>query len=342
MVRFLLSALAAVSLAGCGSFAALDMTGSIGPAAPAPNGHVYLFRGVGGRVASLDLDEMAEKISRTGVVATVYNFTEWRLPAEEAIKRYEMDPHPAPIILLGHSAGGDAAISFAHRLKESRVPVSLIVTFDPTRRAGEVPSNVERFVNIYQSTNVFGGGDVKAAPDFKGHFATMNLKRYWNVLHVNMLKIPELQDRVMDKIAQVTAMPPSLQGPAVPIQYVMPRELPIEIFDSGLSVTLDDPQSVDALAARYGVPAWAIADVNNVGSEAKFKRGQKVVIPRHLEAALPEPEVPIATRSPTVPSSVGSLFVNETQPKDETPAITGAIRRAPLPPRLGAIPDHAN
>ena len=288
ILRFASIVLIAGSLAACSSLASFDTTGSISTAAPpAPNGHVYIFRGIGGRVASLDLDELGEKVNRTGVTASVLNFTEWRTPAEEAVKRYERDPRPAPIVLIGHSAGGDAALSFAYRLKEAGIPVSLVVTFDPTRRAGEVPSNVERYVNIYQSTNFFGGGDVKAAADFRGHFATVNLKRYWNVLHVNMLKIDGLQDRVLDKIAQVTAMPPPLEGPATPIQYVMPRDLPIEIFDSGLPVVVERGEGLKSLSAKYAVPVWAIAAANNIADNAVLRSGQKLVIPRHLEAPMP-------------------------------------------------------
>jgi pimeloyl-ACP methyl ester carboxylesterase len=285
--RFVPVAVLAAGLAACSSLASFDITGSIPAAAPAPNGHVYIFRGIGGRMASLDLDELGEKVNRTGVTATVLNFTEWRTPAEEAIKRHEIDPRPAPIILIGHSAGGDAALSFAYRLKEKGIPVSLVVTFDPTRRAGEVPANVERYINIYQSTNFFGGGDVKAATDFRGHFATINLKQYWNVLHVNLLKIDGLQDRVLDKIAQVTAMAPSLDGPATPIQYVMPRDLPIEIFDSGIPAVVGRGENLQAIAVKYSVPPWALAAVNNLGDNAALRPGQKLVIPRHLETPQP-------------------------------------------------------
>ena len=287
--RFVFVALVAAFTAGCSSLASFDATGSIPAAPPAPNGHVYIFRGMGGRMASLDLDELGEKVNRTGVTANVYNFTEWRTPAEEAVKRFERDPRPTPLILIGHSAGGDAALSFAYRLKEKGIPVSLVVTFDPTRRAGEVPGNVERYINIYQSTNFFGGGDVKPAADFRGHFATVNLKRYWNVLHVNMLKIDGVQDRVLDKIAQVTAMAPSLEGPTAPIQYVMPRDLPIEIFDSGIPVAVERGENLKTLAAKYSVPVWAIAAANNIADNAALRPGQKLVIPRHLETALPVP-----------------------------------------------------
>ena len=264
--------------------AAPQIERSVQPAAPSEKGHVYLFRGMGGRIASLDLDRMANKLNKAGVNASAYNFINWRSPADEAIARYKREAQKSPIIVVGHSAGGDAALSFAERLKEAQVPVSLIVAFDPTRRAGRVPANVDRFVNIYQSFNFFGGGDVSPASDFHGHFASVDLKRYWEVLHVNLVKLEGLQDKVIDKIVRVATLSSDLEGVTVPIKYVMPRNQPIELWDSGLPIRAEAGDTVRSLAAKYAVPAWSVAQLNNVGSGTSFKPGQRVVIPRHLEA----------------------------------------------------------
>ena len=269
---------------------ALQIERSVQPAAPSEKGHVYLFRGMGGRIASLDLDRMADKLNKAGVKAEAYNFVNWRSPADEAIARYKRQAQKSPIILVGHSAGGDAALSFAERLKEARVPVSLLIAFDPTRRAGRVPANVDRFVNIYQSLNFFGGGDISPASDFHGHFASVDLKRYWEVLHVNLVKLEGLQDKVIDKIVRVATLPSELEGVTVPIKYVMPRNQPIELWDSGLPIRAEPGDTVRSLAARYAVPAWAVAQLNNVGSGTSFKPGQRVVIPRHLEAGPIQPD----------------------------------------------------
>jgi predicted alpha/beta hydrolase family esterase len=254
------------------------------PSSPPVTGHVYLFRGMGGRLASLDLDHMAHKLNKAGVKAEAYNFINWVGPANEAIARYKREAQKSPIIVVGHSAGGDAALSFAERLKEAHVPVSLIIAFDPTRRAGRVPANVDRFVNIYQSLNFFGGGDVVPASDFHGHFASIDLKRYWEVLHVNLVKLGGLQDKVIDKIVRVATVSADLEGITVPIKYVMPRNQPIELWDSGLPIRAEPGDTVRSLATKYAVPAWAVAQLNNVGSGTSFRPGQRVVIPRHLEA----------------------------------------------------------
>ena len=63
----------------------------------------------------------------------------------------------------------DAVIAIAERLKAANVPVALIFGFDPTPIAGRIPSNVEMFINLYQATNLIGGGSRGAGlPIFAG------------------------------------------------------------------------------------------------------------------------------------------------------------------------------
>ncbi len=178
---------------------------------------------MGGRFASMEMDHLSEKIKESGVVeAETYNHMNWYGPAQEAIARYKKNPQP--IMAMGHSAGGDAAISFAWKLKQAGGGRwVLIVGFDPTRKAANVPNNVDRFINMYQSMNFFGGGYVRASQIFMVTFATVDLRSYWEVLHVNMVKIRGLQDQVIAKVVQIATMPPVLEGPTVPIRYVMPR-----------------------------------------------------------------------------------------------------------------------
>jgi hypothetical protein len=277
--------LLAVSLSGCGSISTfegfLSPTGGLAAKKPA-TGKAYVFRGMGGRFASFEMDALRDKIAASGVEAEAYNHINWWGPADEAIARYKKNPQP--IMAMGHSAGGDAAIDFAWKLKRAGVPVSLIVAFDPTRKAADVPNNVDRFINIYQSMNFFGGGYVRASQDFHGHFSTVDLRNYWEVLHVNMVKIRGLQDKVIAKVVQITTLPVQLEGPTVPIRYVMPRGEPIELWDSGFAIHTEAGDTVRNVAQRYAVPSWAVAQINDVSANTSFQPGQRLVIPRHLEA----------------------------------------------------------
>lgn len=299
LFRIFAVVLFAATLTGCGSFSLFEgYTGSFAPPAPPNNGQVYLFRGMGGQVMSRGMDMLGDKINRAGIKATVHNHLFWYEPATEAIERYKRDPQHSPIILVGHSAGADATLYFARRLKAENVPVALIVTFDPTRKAPDVPSNVERFVNLYQSLNFFGGGHISPASDFRGHFASVNLKKYWEVLHVNLVKMEALQSAVFAKIVQITTLPTSPQGPAVPIEYVVPRDVEIEVWDSGMPVTAEAGDTLQSISRRFAAPLWAVAQVNRMSESAAVKPGQRIVIPRHIESIAPAAP-PVTSYMPT-------------------------------------------
>lgn len=283
--------LVALGLSGCGSLSSFEgfftsapeHTGSVQPV----SGKAYIFRGMGGRIASFEMDRLAEKLEKNGVEAEVYNHFNWSGPAGEAIARYKKQDGRFPIMLVGHSAGADAAVYFAEKLKNAGVPVSLIVSFDPTRRPKAVPPNVDRFVNIYQSLNFFGGGFVSPGSDFHGHYASIDLKNYWEVLHVNMVKMRGLQDQIIAKMVRIVNTPPQLEGATVPIHYVMPRGEKIELWDSGLPIRAEPGESVRSIAQKYAVPAWAVAQINNLSPSASLEPGHRLIVPRHLDAAPP-------------------------------------------------------
>lgn len=284
--RLAIVGLLAATLSGCGSLSTfegfLSPDGELAQKKPA-TGKAYVFRGMGGRFASFEMDYLRDKIAASGIEAETYNHINWHAPAEEAIARYKKNPQP--IMAMGHSAGGDASLAFAWKLKNAGVPVSLIVAFDPTRRAPTVPNNVDRFINIYQSLNFFGGGYVRQSNDFQGHFSTVDLRNYWEVLHVNMVKIRGLQDKIVAKVVQISTLPVQLEGSTVPIRYIMPRGEPIELWDSGVAVRTEPGDTVRSVAQRYAVPAWAVAQLNDLSANTTFDAGQRLIVPRHLEAA---------------------------------------------------------
>ena len=250
-------------------------------------GTVYVFRPMGGKFATPEMDNLAGKIRARGLEAEVFNYIDWVRPANQAIARYKAEVWKSAIIVVGHSAGGDSAIRFALWLKRAGVPVDLVVTLDPTRIAGRVPGNVERFINIYSSMNTLGGGDPLPAGDFRGHFASVDLKNYPNLWHVYLPRITGLQDTVVDKIAAVAEEPTPAEGPAVRIEYPVPRGERIVLWDSGLPVPVEAGDTAASIAARYGVPAWAVAEINHVDPARPLPAGRQLIVPRRLEAVAP-------------------------------------------------------
>src|SRR6516165_7144239 len=193
-------------------------------------GRAYLFYGL---IPQIDwgMDELAQRINRSGIAAGNYSHASWRGVADQAIADYRRDPKP--IAVVGHSIGGDSAIQFAEALEAAHVPVSLLVTYDPTRGAGRVPANVERYINLFQSSNILGGGDLTPGRGFHGHYASYNLKDRSEIIHVNLDKFSRIQELLAAKIRSMSLRG---EGEAVPLRIVFAATGPIELWDSGVAI----------------------------------------------------------------------------------------------------------
>jgi hypothetical protein len=270
--------IAAFLIAAClAAFGATVTT--FGQSAPNPRGHAYLFHGLIGAI-DWGVDELAQRVNRTGVSATVESHLSWRSVADQAISDYHRDH--APIAVLGHSIGGDSAVQFAEQLGAAHVPVHLLITYDPTRMADRVPANVERYINLYQSSNILGGGDLVAGRGFRGHYASYNLKDRPEIIHVNLDKFDRIQEQITAKIRTMGAIGPSGEGEAIPLRIVYAPTGPIDLWDSGMAVTAQAGDSLQSLAAAYHVPVWVLVQINQKAERAALTEGDRIVVPRFL------------------------------------------------------------
>lgn len=246
----------------------------------APRGRAYLFRGIAGLIYSRGMDKLAGRIEHVGLTASVDTYLVWRGVAAQAIADYRRDPQP--IILIGHSMGGDSALDFAEALKAQNIPVSLLVTYDPSRIADDVPDNVERYINIFQSSNIMGGGNIAQNSGFHGHFASYNLKDHSELIHINIEKADRIQEQLVGKIADLAATPATGEGEAVPLRLEVPADAAIELWDSGLPISAHAGDTLKTIAATYRVPLWAMTQINAVSPNTPLSDGQRIVVPRHL------------------------------------------------------------
>lgn len=240
----------------------------------------YLFRGFAGVVFSRGTDALAERIEQAGFSATVNEAMMCPIIAKEAIRDYRAKP--APIVAIGHSVGAACALAFSEMLKAEDIPVSLVVTTDPARIAQDVPLNVERYINIFQSNSMLGGRDVMPMPGFRGHYASFDLVDHNEISHMNMEKEDSIHEQVVAKILSLGAMSPQAEGEAVPIHFVVPAAAAIELWDSGMPVFARPGDTLQTLATLYHVPLWSLSQVNRVSGGATLTPGQRVVVPRHL------------------------------------------------------------
>jgi thioesterase domain-containing protein len=253
-------------------------------------GHAYLFYGL---IPQIDwgMDELAQRINRSGIAAGNYSHASWRSVADQAISDYRRDPKP--IAVVGHSIGGNSAVEFAQALGAAHVPVSLLITYDPNRGGDTIPGNVHRYINLYQSSNILGGGDLSPGPGFHGHYASYNLKDRSEIIHVNLDKFSRIQELLA---AKVRSMGAGGEGEAVPLRIVFAATGPIELWDSGAAVSAHSGETLQGLAASYHVPAWAVAQINRKSEGAALSEGERIVIPRYLGQRIARPTSPDAAK----------------------------------------------
>ncbi len=299
---------AAIILLGCfvaigiASSAAAESPGATEKAAASPRGRAYLFRGLIGLI-DWGMDELAQRIDRAGVSANIGSHLMWRTVADQAIADYRRAP--APITAIGHSIGGDAAVEFAERLEAAHVPVSLLITYDPTRMAHRVPANVERYINLYQSSNLLGGGDLVQGRGFHGHYASFNLKDRPEVIHINLDKFDRIQEQLASKIRSLAGTSARGEGEAVPLRITIPANAAIDLWDSGLPVSAHAGDTLQTIATTYHVPLWAVAQINQKSERTALTEGERVIIPRHLgrRPVAPPAASPAVSTAPAAPTA---------------------------------------
>jgi fermentation-respiration switch protein FrsA (DUF1100 family) len=297
-----LLALMLTVLAGCSS-AVIDQVTTTAPRGPVGSipGHVYLLRGLVGEVFSTGFYDLAARIKERGVDASVHSMYAPGNLAAEIIAKHRRAP--APVVLIGHSSGADAAIAIARRLHAVNIPVALMFGFDPTPIAGRIPDNVEVFINLYQKTNLIGGGEAVGASNFRGRIVNVDLRERREIIHITLDKSPVLHALVADKIAAIlrprAAPTAPIRGRAtkgpVPVmyvtplamRYVVPPGVPIVLWDSALRETVGPDESLEGFAARMGSPAWAIASINSVSAADPPPPGSGLLVPRSAVDAGP-------------------------------------------------------
>ena len=173
----------------------------------------------------------------------------------------------------------------AWRLHSARVPVALVVAFDSTRSVDQVPPNVERFVNLYQSTNAVGGGAARLSPGFRGDYVSVNLADRREMNHVNIDKMLVLHHAIIPKFVEAVSpeSPPDLMGlPSIPIEYRVPVGVPIEIWDSGMQVRAEPGDTASSVAHQFSVPTWVIAQLNQLAGDGPIEPGRTLLVPRMI------------------------------------------------------------
>ncbi|MEZ5872828.1 MAG: hypothetical protein R3D32_13515 [Nitratireductor sp.] len=193
---------AAPLMAGCSSTASSTSASSLGRVDRtkfAYTGEVYLLRGLA-NVFSTGLDVMNEKFRRRGVNSRVDNHSAWQMLADDIVARNQRNQVSFPIIIMGHSLGGNACVQMAKYLGDRGIKVSYVAAFDPTITTEPGP-NVDEVINFYLPNGRKGldANVVIPAQGFTGKADNVDVSGWEGMSHFNVEKNDVLQVRVMTK-----------------------------------------------------------------------------------------------------------------------------------------------
>ena len=167
-------------------------------------GYVYLFRGLG-NFPSRGIDTFKSELDALGVRNSIYNHIRWHDVADAVIATYKKDKTLAPIIIIGHSFGANAAIVMSRWLGQNDVPVRLVVTFDGVQDIPPIQNNVAEVIDYYKPP--FGRA-TPIAPNFPGPVTATNLAGHDEITHNSIDKMEAYHKAVLARILDILKKPP--------------------------------------------------------------------------------------------------------------------------------------
>jgi hypothetical protein len=172
------------------------------------HGRVILLRGLA-NIFSRGMDTLGKKLGARGVDTVVTNYRHGFDIADELAKSYQADKSILPIIIIGHSLGGNRAISMSAHLAKNNVPVRLVVLFDATV-SWPVPLNVEEVLNLHKpggpcSGATCAGAVVVGVPGYRGVIDNKDVSDILGGGHISIDKSAVLHEEVIEKVLSALA-----------------------------------------------------------------------------------------------------------------------------------------
>ena len=234
--------------------------GDIPGAGEYPNGRVIVLRGLA-NIFSRGMDAIAKDLKERGVNVVLHNHSRWQSLSAKLIEEFRANPKDTvPIILIGHSLGGDASIVMANWLAQNRVPVRLIVVFDAVAQVHPVNAGVEEVINFYKPKGY--GQEVKGSASFKGVVNNVDLTDRKDIDHLNIDKDPVIQQEViasvMKLIAAANGVKPARK--AAPVASQPPPAPPAETPAETTAAVEASPPAQQAATEPVAVPVSVEAE----------------------------------------------------------------------------------
>jgi hypothetical protein len=180
---------------------------------PAAAAEVYFIRGAFD-VFSNGMNQMVSQLKARGVSARGLSNGQWSSVANDIIKRNAQGQVSFPIVIAGHSVGGQEAPQFNDKLWRAGVPVALVIGVDP----GFAPpppftAGTTRVVDFY-IPNTMRGNPYRSSASFQGTIENRSIRSLGSTVdHVGIDKDPIVQQAI---IAEVMAAVNAAAKPVAP------------------------------------------------------------------------------------------------------------------------------
>jgi pimeloyl-ACP methyl ester carboxylesterase len=171
-------------------------------------GRVVLLRGLM-NIFSTGMDSLGAKLRDAGWRASEHNHTAWGELADGLQAAAHRAQLCRPLVVVGHSLGGDDAIRLSGTLGARGVEVDMLFTFDPSL-LGAVPPGPRIVVNYFQTTGLWGR-ELQPAAGFMGRIENVPVDRGLVANHFTIDKDGQLH---ADVLARMNAL--TVSGSCVP------------------------------------------------------------------------------------------------------------------------------
>lgn len=170
------------------------------PAGGYKGGTVIIMRGLH-NVWSRGMDELAKKFEAQGVEVILDNHARWQKYADQIIVDAKAGKDVQPVILIGHSLGGDAALVMANWLVHNGVPVEFVVVYDAVAQTHPVDYGVKEVLNFYKPKGY--GQEVVGSTRFQGKITNIDLTERRDIKHLNIDKDEDLQTQTLVRSLEI-------------------------------------------------------------------------------------------------------------------------------------------
>lgn len=184
------------------AFAVSTALGAMAAPSVASAEEVYFIRGFL-NVFSAGMNQMTDQLRARGVNARSLSNGQWSGIARDIIARHKQGRVSFPIVIAGHSVGGQEAPQFADTLAKAGVPVALVIGVDPGFGAPPpFSAGSPRVVNYYIAGSA-RGKPYRSAAGFRGSINNINIRSFSNADHVEIDKDPRVQSRIVSLVMSV-------------------------------------------------------------------------------------------------------------------------------------------